>query len=555
MIGPIQKNYQPLFYTAWIFIGLLQAYSTELLDDEAYYWVFSRFLDWGYFDHPPMTGLLIKAGYSLFPNELGVRLLIVLLSTSTIFLCEKLLEKKEQVLFYVICLSMAVLQIGGFLAVPDIPLMFFTALFFLCYKRFVANASLSNTLLLGLVTSFMLYSKYHAVLIILFSLLSNISLLKKWQTYIAGLIALLLFVPHLFWQYQHNWISFRYHLFESNVNPYKVSYTTEYILGQLLLAGPITGFIFWWATIKHVPKSLTERALKFTAIGIFIFFLISSFRGRVEANWTAPAIIPIMVLSHQYLQDHIRWRKWTYKLLPVTIILVLAIRIVIVFDVVPAKAVAERFHQYKNWPEEFKQKTKGLPIVFNSSYQKASKYWFYSGQPSLSLNDYKRRRNNYNFWPIEDSFFARPVYIVDPEVPALHIDSMQTPLGNLHYSLDSNFYSFGKLMFVPEKKEYILNEHESLLLHAKLIVPDRYTQLLGKSSMGKYPIKIGVFNQQKWLQDIDPGIYLNEVISNKTLEVPINLALLKGTYYLRFAILSDAGWYTHNSEKIRLTVK
>ena len=54
----------------------------------------------------------------------------------------------------------------------------------------------------------------------------------------AGVIALLFFTPHLLWQYQHDWISFRYHLFESNVNPYKFSFTLEYVGGQILLAGP-----------------------------------------------------------------------------------------------------------------------------------------------------------------------------------------------------------------------------------------------------------------------------------------------------------------------------
>ncbi len=47
-------------------ISLFQAGFTELMDDEAYYWVYSRHLDWGYFDHPPMVALLIKMGYGLF---------------------------------------------------------------------------------------------------------------------------------------------------------------------------------------------------------------------------------------------------------------------------------------------------------------------------------------------------------------------------------------------------------------------------------------------------------------------------------------------------------
>jgi hypothetical protein len=501
-----------------------------------------------------MTGLLVKAGYSIIPNELGARLFIVVLSTATIFLCEKLLERKDQILFYAICLSMAVLQIGGFLAVPDIPLMFFTALFFLSYKKFLADSSLANTLLLGLVTALMLYSKYHAVLIVFFTLLSNPALFKKGYTYLAGFFALLLFVPHLIWQYQHDWISFRYHLFESNVNPYKFSYTTEYILGQLLIAGPIAGFIFWRALVKHTPQTGTEKALKFTGVGIFIFFLLSSFRGRVEANWTAPAIIPLMVLSHQYLQGDNNWRKWTYRLLPLTLVLVLLIRIIIIVDIVPAKAVSERFHQYKQWPQQLKKATGGLPMIFNSSYQKASKYWFYSGQPSLSLNDYKRRRNNYNFWPLEEQVFGGPVYVIDPEADYINIDSMQTPIGNLHYALDSAFHSFGNILFIPERKEYMVKKGESLVLHASL-KPGKYESYLQENFISPLKIKLGIYDKQKWIQDVDFPVSLNQLLSSQRVAIPLSLDLPGGTYYLRFAIQSDAGWFTHNSDKIKLVIQ
>ena len=59
--------------------------------------------------------------------------------------------------------SMAVLQIGGVLAVPDIPLTFFTALFFWQYKQFLEKNSVASALLLGLVMALMLYSKYHGM--------------------------------------------------------------------------------------------------------------------------------------------------------------------------------------------------------------------------------------------------------------------------------------------------------------------------------------------------------------------------------------------------------
>lgn len=554
MTGLLQKHHRTLFYLFWICSSLVQASFTELLDDEAYYWVFSRFLDWGYFDHPPMIAVLIKIGYSIFQSELGVRLLIVLLSTLTIYNCELLFEKKNPFLFYAICFSLAVLQLGSILAVPDIPLMFFTSLFFLCYRRFIKNYSPLNTILLAMVTALMMYSKYHAVLIVLFTLLSNLKLLQKGQTYVAGLLVFLLFVPHLWWQYNHDWISFRYHLFESNVNPYKISYTTEYLLGQLLITGPITGFIFLIALFRYKPKTATERALQFTGVGLFLFFLLSSFRGRVEANWTAPAIVPILILSHQYLQAS-SLRRWVYKLLPLTIILVIVARVIMIADLVPATAIKERFHLYQEWPKELSKRTKGLPVVFNSSYQKASKYWFYSGQVAYSLNEYKMRRNNFNYWPIEDQIFNRPVYLIDHIKSIAAEDSMQTPLGNIHYAYDSNFHSFTKLMFVPEKKEYLIKQNEAFTLAARLSLPYKYGQYLSENRYAYDSVKLGVYNKQKWIKDIKLHLSLQQLIPDFKLKLQLNPQLRKGTYFLRFAVRSDAGFFTHNSDKIKLEVE
>src|SRR6187549_1753149 len=136
-----QKHHRLLFYCSWIILGLIQSRYTELLDDEAYYWVYSKFLDWGYFDHPPMVALLIKMGYSIFHNELGVRLFFLLLNVLSLFLIERLLERKGSFLFYAIALSLAVLQLTCFVSVPDTPLIFFTALFFVAYRKFLQQTS------------------------------------------------------------------------------------------------------------------------------------------------------------------------------------------------------------------------------------------------------------------------------------------------------------------------------------------------------------------------------------------------------------------------------
>ncbi|MDZ4807774.1 MAG: glycosyltransferase family 39 protein [Bacteroidota bacterium] len=555
-----QKNHRLVFYSLWFLLGLVQAGLTELQDDEAYYWVYSQYPDWGYFDHPPMIAVLVKMGYAIFPNELGVRFFPLLLNIFSLIIIEKLIDKKNPLLFYGIALSMAVIQVTGFVAVPDIPLIFFTALFFLCYKKFICNYSLFNTFLLGLSVALLLYSKYHAVLIIFFVLLSNIRLFTKYQLYIAGFIALLLFSPHLWWQYQHDWVSFRYHLFESNVNAYKASFTFDYIIGQLLLPGPIAGFILLPAAFLYKPNKQfgnyqLEKALRYTMIGIYVFFLLSSFRGGVESNWTSPVLVSLIVLAHSFLNEKLRWQKLLFKLLPITLVLVLFARVIMIADVLPVKAIQRRYHAWKEWPAIMKEKTKGLPVVFSNSYQRASKYWFYTGQMTYSQNLYKGRRNNYNFWPIEDSMLGKPVYLLDIYDLWRFPDSLKTPIGVIGYGFDSSLASFAKVQIETTKKEYSIKGKETgLSLHFNLAMPPGYVDFIAKMTQLKDTILVGVFNAKGWIKDISTTLSLKKIAEEKLGQVTIIPALPAGKYYLRFAIRSGYYYPTHNSDKIELTV-
>ena len=555
----IYQHHRWLFYGLWLLLAIFQAGLTELQDDEAYYWVFSKYLDLGYFDHPPMTAVLVKMGYAIFPNELGVRLFPLLLNVLSLVIIEKLTGKKNPFLFYGIALSLAILQISGFSAVPDIPLIFFTALFFLSYKKFAAKQSGLNTLLLGLSITLLFYTKYHAVLIVLFTLLSNIRLLTKYKTYIAGLIAFVLFLPHLLWQWEHNWISFRYHLFESNVNAYKFSFTAEYLFGQLILAGPIAGFILIPAAFLYKPKNATEKAMRYSMIGIYIFFLLSSFRGKVEANWTSPAIVSLIILAHQYLQEKLTpiavgGQKLLFRLLPVTLFIVLFARIVMIEDILPVKQIKKRYHAWKEWPAIMKEKTKGLPIVFSNSYQRASKYWFYSGQMTLSQNLYKERRNNYNFWPIEKMLIDKPVYFLDIYDLQRFPDSLKTPIGYVGYRYYPWFLSFQTARIVANMP-YRVSEKDSLHIDC-YNAPDGPTfNMLGAKPGTLYSVYLIFFKKKEIVATKQVSLDLTGLNRKSSTKLVVYPGLSKGKYKMMFSVVMPPFNPTHNSEKIKLTVE
>ena len=58
-------------------IRLIVASCTELGNDEVYYWTYSQYLQWNYFDHPPMVAVWIRiftGNIALQQYELFVRL-------------------------------------------------------------------------------------------------------------------------------------------------------------------------------------------------------------------------------------------------------------------------------------------------------------------------------------------------------------------------------------------------------------------------------------------------------------------------------------------------
>lgn len=443
------KFFRFVFYTAWLLVALIQAAGTELFDDEAYYWVYSKFLDWGYFDHPPMVAVLIKLGSAAFPGELGLRFFIVLMGTATIGLIEYLAKPKDIRLFYAIVLNMAVLQIGGILAVPDIPLLFFTALFFICYQGFDEKNDFISAIALAVVIALLLYSKYHGILIIFFTILSNPSILARWKSLLVIIFSVGLFMPHVIWQILHGLPSVSYHLFERLSPPYKFSFTTDFVLGQLLIAGPLAGWLIIAAALKNKSSNKTEKAMYWSMVGTYTLFFLSSFKSRTEANWTIPLMAPLLVLSYRYLSQNKNKARWIFRLLPYSIGLVLLVRIYMILDIHALKFMPkDEFHKNGEWAAAIKKKANGLPVVFTNSYQRASKYWFYSGDTSFSLNTYRYRRSNYNFWPMEEQLQGRRVMVFGSMGAAAMKDSLLTPRMQLAVEMANGFTSFGAVDLV-----------------------------------------------------------------------------------------------------------
>ncbi|MBX7241228.1 MAG: glycosyltransferase family 39 protein [Bacteroidia bacterium] len=453
----------------WFCLNLIQAFFTELFHDEAYYWFYSRNLALGYHDHPPAIALMIKAGYSLFPNELGVRFFTVILNTAGIGLIYKMSGEENPVLFFSILFSMFITHISGLLAVPDSPFFFFTACFLLALKYYLENDNLKNALVLGLVIAGLLYSKYHGGMPVFFAVLSFPKLFFRKSFWGVFAVAFLLFLPHWIWMHQHDYSSLKFHLLYRAKAPFDFSRLTNYVGGILLVTGPLAGWLLMYSGIKYKALTEWERALKYCFGGILLFLLLLSFQTHIEANWAASALVPMTLLSYFYLKENAVLQKWFYRLAIPSFVLFGIFRVFLVWNFLPFPlSTPIEFHGWKTWAKQVDSLAQGNPVVFANSYQLPSKYMFYSGKPTWAASNLAYHRTQYDFSEIENSLQGKKVlYCIGWDKNG--VTKFRAQNGHtFYYKWMENFRSFGKVSLYPETEGVQWRTGEEKIIPVKI---------------------------------------------------------------------------------------
>nr|WP_299387237.1 glycosyltransferase family 39 protein [Allomuricauda sp.] len=443
-----------LLLAALFVLNLLQATFTELIFDEAYYWYYAQNLDWGYFDHPPMVALLIKIGSFFFEGELGVRFMSCLLSIGTYVLLWSMIDhpkKKDYVVhFFLLLFSMTLMNAYGFFTLPDTPLLFFTALFLLLYKRYLEHPTYWISLALGVVMAALMYSKYHAVLVIIFVFLSNLKLVYDRKAWLAVIIALLCYMPHFMWLYENDFVSIKYHLFERPNQAYSFE---KFTLGYILNLVAIFGLLFHWvylSLLKDRRQDKFSKALRVLTYGVIIFFFISSFNRRVQTQWVIIISIPMAIIAFRYLLENAQSRKWMFRLGVISAVLLLYARAWLVHQ--PLLPLIYEAHGNKAWVTDLDSKLGGATVVFENSYRRAPMYEFYAGKPSFSLNNAFYRKNQYSIDGSEERIRGKRILMVSQYRKAGDI-SYFNPKGTQFFGVFmDDFQSFRNLNALVDKK-------------------------------------------------------------------------------------------------------
>ncbi len=424
----------------WWGCNLLTAGCSELANDEAYYHLFAEQPAWGYFDHPPVTAWLVGLGEWLFgATEFGVRFFFTWLQPLYLWILWRLIRpaeatRQDAALYAMICAATLMLQLYGFIAVPDGPLMASAALFLCCCQRFDERRR-GAWLLLGCSMAVMAYCKYHGALVVLFAVAANLRWLRRPGLYGAGAVAIVLLIPHLMWQYHHDWVSFVYHLSARN-NLFKWSNVGDYLLNLLVVFNPFYVPLYVAAWCKVRPQRAVERILKLLPPAFIGFFGLSLLRGYVQPQWVIVAVFGLIYLLFAYLRERPRLRRYAMRAGWVTLGLLVLVRIEIMFN-----PLGIRFEVFDNAAGygRIAEIAAGRPVIYYNNYTRSAKYRFYTGGEVWSSPDVSYRAHQWMFRTDDDAFAGREVIAERPEEgPGTHTEIL--PNGHTFiYTVDPAF--------------------------------------------------------------------------------------------------------------------
>ena len=398
---------------AWLIAGftllrLVLAASVPLLPQEAYYWSWSRHLDWSYFDHPPLATYSVALTTAVFGQSVfGIKSAAVLWSLGWNILWASLIldmyADRRLAFWTLAALNLSVMyEAFGVGPTPDAPLIFAWT---------------------GAIWALSWLGKYSGVLLlpVIFLYLLSSPQQRHWllkpQPYLAALLAAAIFAPVLVWNAQHDWVSLAFQSSRrvGEMGGFKPRYFGMLVATQFLLLTPYLFVLaigaLWRGARDGFAGRLDDRArllLLSGAVPIALFTVIS-LRSIVKINWLAPAYWSLMILGVRHvLALENGSRRLVRGLASSAAILLVAGAVV----AIPNLPIAGDLNSWSGWREaaarvEIAQaaaRAEGRQVfVFSPNYKISSLLRYYlPGQPRTYAQDiFGQKALQFDYFPLE----------------------------------------------------------------------------------------------------------------------------------------------------------
>lgn len=431
----------------------------QLLQDEAYYWQWSRHLDWGYYDNTPLMALVIRLFTGLLgTNELGVRAgatVCAFIAGLFIYLLAKRLLGPTVALAALVLANVVPLFAAGSVIMTQDPvqLALWAAALYVIQRALTDRPKwwVGAGVLAGLAAE----AKLNALLLLpsvfLYILLSPVARdrwLRRPEPYLAGVIALLMLASFLWWNHTHQnafWI--HAHAMSSRGSGHDgLKWMGRFLGDQAVLLSPFVFLTYLYTLGDSFKRGFQERDEAYlflwcpTAVS-FAAIIGTALKSKVEGNWAVDSYISGFILTAAVLV-----RCWESKLavkrLWVGLSAALALFLTLAVALFPSllystgfhypKATDDRTNELYGWRQLAEQvmlekKAMGSnPFVFGINYRMPSEAAFYlPGHPQTYALFLNYKASEYLFWEDPKALVGRDAIFLNDTDNQDHFDDLR----------------------------------------------------------------------------------------------------------------------------------
>jgi hypothetical protein len=286
--------------------------------DEFYFMACGDRLDFGYVDHAPFIALVAKVSRLLLGDSLfALRFFPALAGALTVVLTGLIVREfgggrfAQCLAALAVIISPAYLRIGNMLCIPAFELPYWTLASYIVVVILKRDRP-KLWLVVGLVCGAGLLNK-HSMLLWGFGIVAGVlltparrHLASKWL-WLGGLVALVLFLPNLIWQIQHDWVTLEF-LRNLNEHVMKRISVVEFGFGQIIYVHP-ANLPIWLLGLGCflLSKGLRPyRLLGWSYVALFV--LLNVIKSKIY--YLSPAY-PLLLAGGAYaIGEFLCRRRW-----------------------------------------------------------------------------------------------------------------------------------------------------------------------------------------------------------------------------------------------------
>ncbi len=316
---PTRLGNHHLFYLILAITTVIKVWlasAIPLIGDEAYFYQWGKYVDWGgFYDHPPMVGWWLWGLQQLSSSLLVLRLPAIALWIAIVFGMMDMLRRLQPGSEEKVWLLGSLFLLLPFtwslnLITTDIPLIFFLFFSGYAFLRGEQSDSLRWHAISGVLLGLALLSKYFAgLLAIAYAVYFLFRGPRGWlRLVVIAACALPFMLLNIAWNSSHCWNNILFNLFNRNQGShFSLTHLAIYIVMMIYLVTPWTG----WRLVRTQALRQPWQLASLFIVPFALFFLLSFYKS-IGLHWVL-AFLPFVfiaagtVLTTDELRTHSRW--------------------------------------------------------------------------------------------------------------------------------------------------------------------------------------------------------------------------------------------------------